>query len=647
MTNENISEVFEALPSPSIVLAADKPRFTITEVNAAYLSLTQKSRDALIGTGFFEAFPDLPPTRKEVWISLLDRVLEERQPNKTPVSRYARPAVRDGYFVITNTPVLDKDGAVAFIARSLTDVTEIAECVLHDSSANIESKRLEKMERLEKKILERNISNAKSIDVILTDYLSGIEFIFPKMRCAILSVRNNHLHNWAAPSLPVSYLNSIENVEIGPQVGSCGAAAFLKERIVASDIAIDPRWTKYREVALEHGLRACWSHPIIMMDQTVIATFAVYYDQIRYPAEEEIKVIDRAGAILKLILENWRIAEVSEQTRLELLASESRLRSLVDAQTNYVIRTDIFGNYTYYNSKFEQDFAWFYDHKNFLGVNCMQIVKQYDKKKVIETVADCMKNPGVVCPLEIDHISEDEDQQTAYWHFIALTDPQGKPVEIQCIGIDISERKKAADALKRSNERYELLNKAANDAIYDWDLVRDHIHWGDGFRKLFGFDVSEEQYPIEQWSRHIHPADKDRIREDLYRQLENRDQTKWNAEFRFKKADGTYAYVEDTGYIRRNRGGKPVRIIGVVRDVTERMRYVSEIEERNQKLQDIAWLQSHVIRAPLARLMGLVDLIQNYENSAEEINQLLDHILTSANDLDNIIRSISSKTAQV
>jgi PAS domain S-box-containing protein len=87
--------------------------------------------------------------------------------------------------------------------------------------------------------------------------------------------------------------------------------------------------------------------------------------------------------------------------------------------------------------------------------------------------------------------------------------------------------------------------------------------------------------------------------------------------------------------------------ISIGHDVTERLRYIQEIEEQNQKFQEIAWMQSHVIRAPLARLMSLIDLIKNYQNSEIEKSELLDHILTSAYSLDEIIRDISAKTEQL
>lgn len=82
-------------------------------------------------------------------------------------------------------------------------------------------------------------------------------------------------------------------------------------------------------------------------------------------------------------------------------------------------------------------------------------------------------------------------------------------------------------------------------------------------------------------------------------------------------------------------------------DITDRLNYIKAIENQNEKLKEIAWLQSHVVRAPVARLMSLVGLIKNYENTEEEQNELLDYILMSARELDDVIRSISNKTNKI
>jgi signal transduction histidine kinase len=82
-------------------------------------------------------------------------------------------------------------------------------------------------------------------------------------------------------------------------------------------------------------------------------------------------------------------------------------------------------------------------------------------------------------------------------------------------------------------------------------------------------------------------------------------------------------------------------------DVTERQNYIHAIEEKNKHLQDIAWIQSHVVRAPLARIMGLIELFKSYDVNEIDKNNLLDNIAISAKELDGIIRGISDKTEEI
>src|SRR5690606_37077159 len=108
-------------------------------------------------------------------------------------------------------------------------------------------------------------------------------------------VRENQLVNWVAPSLPEPYIKTVHNLTIGDNVGSCGTAAHRKERVIVSDISTDPKWASYSHFALEHGLKACWSHPIIDANGDVIAVLGIYYKQIKVPRPEEILIIDRMG----------------------------------------------------------------------------------------------------------------------------------------------------------------------------------------------------------------------------------------------------------------------------------------------------------------------------------------------------------------
>lgn len=108
----------------------------------------------------------------------------------------------------------------------------------------------------------------------------------------LLSPDGKHLTHGAAPSLPQPYVDAINGAEIGPSAGSCGTAAYLGEPVYVSDIATDPRWAAYRDLALSHQLRSCWSTPIRRSDGGVMGTFAIYHRSAGAPTRDELKLIE-------------------------------------------------------------------------------------------------------------------------------------------------------------------------------------------------------------------------------------------------------------------------------------------------------------------------------------------------------------------
>jgi GAF domain-containing protein len=99
------------------------------------------------------------------------------------------------------------------------------------------------------------------------------------------------LRHGAAPNLPREYCDAINGLSIGPVAGSCGTAAYRGRPVYVSDIANDPLWEGYRDLALVHGLRACWSTPIRNSDDKLLGTFAVYHKRPRSPTPEELESI--------------------------------------------------------------------------------------------------------------------------------------------------------------------------------------------------------------------------------------------------------------------------------------------------------------------------------------------------------------------
>jgi PAS domain S-box-containing protein len=133
---------------------------------------------------------------------------------------------------------------------------------------------------------------------------------------------------------------------------------------------------------------------------------------------------------------------------------------------------------------------------------------------------------------------------------------------------DVTERKKAQEALRKSNQRYELASMATSDAIWDLDLLNNIIYWGDGFQKIFGHPMEMQNSPTETWIRLIHPDDAEKTRKSMQEVIQSRNNN-WQAEYRFLKADGSYAYVVDRGFLIRDENGTAVRMVGAMQDITQ------------------------------------------------------------------------------
>lgn len=126
--------------------------------------------------------------------------------------------------------------------------------------------------------LER-VSRGQSLSQVLDFIVCNIEAKMPEIRCSILLLdpKTQSLYHAAAPNLPESYQRLINGVQIGADVGSCGTAAYLRIPVLSTDIASDPLWLKYQELAATYHLGACWSSPVLSTQGDVLGTFAVYW----------------------------------------------------------------------------------------------------------------------------------------------------------------------------------------------------------------------------------------------------------------------------------------------------------------------------------------------------------------------------------
>ncbi|MBI1827847.1 MAG: PAS domain S-box protein [Planctomycetes bacterium] len=188
------------------------------------------------------------------------------------------------------------------------------------------------------------LNEGRDLPQVLTALVKTAEAQAPDMRCSVLLLDNEQrLRIAAAPSFVDEYNNAIDGVQIGPSVGSCGTAAYLGKRVIVEDIATDPLWENFRELAQKFDIGACWSEPILTADGRVLGTLAMYYSRPQRPEPAELLLIEAAADLAALAIEHTRSA-----------AERNRLAMAVDATADGVIVTDAHGVIQHTNPAFSK-----------------------------------------------------------------------------------------------------------------------------------------------------------------------------------------------------------------------------------------------------------------------------------------------------
>ncbi|MBB3954019.1 EAL domain-containing protein [Novosphingobium sediminicola] len=174
-----------------------------------------------------------------------------------------------------------------------------------------------------------HIARGDSLERVMGHLCRAFEANFPEVICSVLMVdRGGMLHPLAAPSLPDAYSAALDNLAIGPNVGSCGTAAYIRAPVEVRDITSDPRWANFRDAALPLGLRACWSSPILDPSGLVLATFALYFRQSRGPTPGERQLVEICIHLCELAMaRHLRVTERERSANMDALTNLPNRRS--------------------------------------------------------------------------------------------------------------------------------------------------------------------------------------------------------------------------------------------------------------------------------------------------------------------------------
>ena len=536
----------------------------------------------------FDPAQEPPPIEKErathtpeSWSKLMetiDRAIREKADFQTD-SCLVFPDGSIKHLHIVGHPVLNSVGDVVELVGTTADVTATRQAGMLLAG--------------EKRLLEM-IAKGDSLSLVLAELCRLFEELCAGSFSSILLLDpdTKQLRHGAAPSLPQKYIEAINGGVIGPSAGSCGTAAYRGEPVIASNIATDPLWADYRDVALAHGLRACWSTPILSQENNVLGTFAIYYREPRSPDSQQQAVIDQLTHLACIALERKRAEET-------LRRSEAYL-----AEAQKLSRTGSFGW-----NVVTGELYWSAETFCIVGYDrtvkpTLELVYErthpQDRTLVRETLNRATRDEA---GLDFEHRLLMPDGAVKHVHVLAQPVKTGNSA-LGFVGavMDITEKKKSEDAVRAAKARFEGILEIAEDAIISVDSGQHIVLFNQGAEKVFGYAQAEVigkplDILLPQRFAHAHSG---HIKEfarssDVARTMGQRREV-----FGLRK-DGS-EFPAEASISKLDLGGELVFTV-ILRDVTERKQSAEALRA-----------SEHLARGQLAALTRTLDSLAQESN---------------------------------
>jgi PAS domain S-box-containing protein len=281
------------------------------------------------------------------------------------------------------------------------------------------------------------------------------------MSCSVFLVDDDglHLRYAAAPNLPEAYRAATNGACVGPESGSCGTAAYLRQPVFVSDIRSDPKWANYRDVALQSGLRAAWSSPIMSQDGNVLGTFCMYYREVRSPEPDEIQLIEYASRIAGIAIERDRAQSALQQAYREL-------RQLIDFIPQHVVILDAEGSLLQANQMLLDFYGRTLEEMRGTGTN--ERVKRDLHPDDFERVSSERQNgfsKGVPFEMEKRLLGKDGQYRWFLFRYKPLVNEEGRVARWFATAADIEDRKQVEQRMQ--NENLALREEIERSSMYE------------------------------------------------------------------------------------------------------------------------------------------------------------------------------------
>lgn len=362
---------------------------------------------------------------------------------------------------------------------------------------------------------------------------------------------------------------SVHEPEKGPIVRAFTENTYYVSNNVETDLSL----SKWREDCISKGFYSFGTFPLECRNK-VVAVYNIYSGEKGFFGNESTKLLLELAEDISFALEYLEI----ESERIKI---EESYKNIVE-KAPIGIWLQLEGKISYINPA-GYKMLGYESYNDLVGRNIKEVIHISSHAAVNERMRKLIN--GTPVP-EIEEKFVRKNGELIDVMVSAIPFAQDGKKGAQSFFNDLTETKKAQKEANETNERFKLITKATNDALWDWDLESNNMWWNEGFKDLFGYSDEEIEKSIESWTNRIHEDDKERIKSGIEMAIAAKHDF-WFDEYAFRKKDGSYSYVFDRGYILKDPTGKPYRMVGSMIDITFRRKMEDKLKASEEKWRSL------------------------------------------------------------